>query len=143
MRKPNKNYAYVDGSFNPKTNTYGCGVFLVDQFGREYSIHTSENNPETAKMRNVAGEILGVKLAVKFAEMLNMKRLKIFHDYEGLEKWVHGSWQAKKPETKEYVSFVKAAIERGLKVYFQHVRGHSGDPGNERADQLAKKAVGI
>lgn len=143
MKKPSKNYAYVDGSFNPKTNTYGCGVFLVDQFGKEYTILAIEDNKQAARMRNVAGEILGVKTAIKFAEILGMKRLKIFHDYEGLEKWVHGGWQTKKPETKEYVAFVKAAIERGLKIYFQHVRGHSGDPGNERADELAKKAVGL
>lgn len=143
MRKPTKNYAYVDGSYNPKTKIYGCGVLLVDQFGKEHEIQARDKNPTTAKMRNVAGEILGVETALRFAEALGMRRIKIFHDYEGLEKWVHGGWQTKKPETKEYVAFVKAAVKRGLKVYFQHVRGHSGNPGNERADQLAKKAVGL
>ena len=38
---------------------------------------------------------------------------------------------------------VWTAMEAGLKIYFKHVKGHSGIDGNEEADQLAKIAVGL
>lgn len=144
MKKlPTKNYAFIDGSFNPRTNVYGCGGFLIDQYGRKHIIQAKDNIPRMAKMRNVAGEILGAVEAVRLAQNLGMKKLTIFHDYEGIAAWVLGKWKCKKPETRRYVMFMWEAMELGLKIYFTHVKGHSGDNGNDEADQLAKLAVGL
>lgn len=138
-----KNYAYIDGSFNPKTNVYGYGGFLIDQYGKRHILKNSGNDPEMAKMRNVAGEILGATAAILKAIMLNMDKLTIFYDYEGIAKWALGSWKANKKATKKYQRLVQTVMDSGMKLYFQHVKGHSGIPGNEMADRLAKEAVGI
>lgn len=138
-----KNYAFIDGSFNPKTNVYGCGGFLVDQFGKKHIIQKHDKNANMAKMRNVAGEILGAMAAVELAQKLNMKKLTIFHDYEGIAAWVLGRWRCKKPETRSYVLMMWKAMDAGLKIYFSHVKGHSGNVDNDEADQLAKLAVGL
>ena len=59
MKKlPTKNYAFIDGSFNPATRVYGCGGFLIDHLGKKHIIQKNGNDPGMAKMRNVAGEIL-------------------------------------------------------------------------------------
>lgn len=141
MKVPNNHYAFVDGSFNQKTKTYGYGGFLVDQHGRKHILQGSGNDPEMAAMRNVAGEILGSEMAIRKAMSLKMKRLMIFHDYEGVAKWPLGLWKAKKKGTFEYASFVKDAMRKGLKISFTHVKGHSGMSLNDEADQLAKLAV--
>lgn len=143
MKIPNKNYAFIDGSFNPKTNVYGCGGFLIDHLGKKHIIQTSGNDQKMAKMRNVAGEILGATTVIELAQKLKMKKLTIFHDYEGISSWPLGRWKCKKHETRQYTMTVWSAMEAGLKIYFSHVKGHSGIDGNEEADQLAKLAVGL
>lgn len=143
MKLPKKNYAFVDGSFNPANGVYGCGGFLIDQFGKKHIIQACGKDPEMAKMRNVAGEILGAKEAVRLALDLGMKTLKIFHDYEGVAMWPMGLWKTKKPVTKDYALFMRGAVASGLNLTFEHVKGHSGIPGNNEADRLAKEAVGI
>lgn len=143
MSKNKRNYAYIDGSFNPETRVYGCGGYLIDQHGKKHIIQAKGTDPQMAKMRNVAGEILGAMTAVTMAKRLLMQELTIYHDYIGIEKWVTGEWKANKPATKQYWSWMKRAQNIGLKLYFKHVKGHSGDAGNDEADQLAKLAVGL
>lgn len=144
MKKlPTKNYAFIDGSFNPTTKVYGCGGFLIDHLGKKHIIQKNGNDPGMAKMRNVAGEILGSMMAVELAQKLGMKKLTIFHDYEGIAAWVLGKWKCKKPETRRYAMAMWKAMDTGLRIYFNHVKGHSGNCGNDEADQLAKLAVGL
>lgn len=143
MKIPSKNYAFIDGSFNPKTKVYGCGGFLIDHLGKKHIIQVNGNNKNMAKMRNVAGEILGAIRVVGLAKDLGMKKLTIFYDYEGIAAWPLGRWKCKKTETRNYAMFIWQAMNLGLKIYFTHVKGHSGITENEEADQLAKLAVGL
>lgn len=143
MRIPKRNYAFVDGSFNPETNRYGCGGFLIDQLGKKHILQASGCDPTLVSMRNVAGEMLGAKMAIMKALELKMKKLTIFYDYDGVGNWPTGRWKCKKEATKNYAEFVWAAVEVGLKIYFHHVKGHAGILENEEADRLAKEAVGI
>lgn len=134
-------YAFVDGSFNPKTNVYGFGGFLFD--GEHFHILTgSGTNKTMASMRNVAGEILGAQEAMNKALALKLESLDIYYDYMGIEKWYTGEWQAKKFYTKEYAATARYTAAH-LNLSFTHVKGHSGVEGNELADKLAKKSVGI
>lgn len=143
METPKKNYAFIDGSFNPKTKVYGWGGFLMDQFGEKHIIQGSGKLPTFAAMRNVAGEILGVIEVLFKARNLNMEELTIYYDYEGVANWPLGKWKCNKNETKKYAKIVNKIMKSGLKLYFEHVKGHSGNLGNEEADRLAKEAVGI
>lgn len=142
MKLPKKNYAFIDGSFNPETKVYGCGGFLIDQHGRKHIIMKNGDNPRKAKMRNVAGELLGAQTALRLAKDLGMTTLKIFYDYEGVEHWVTGVWKTKKKETIQYKT-IMTSLMKGIKVTFEHVRGHAGILENEEADRLAKEAVGL
>ncbi|MCR5396861.1 MAG: ribonuclease H family protein [Lachnospiraceae bacterium] len=135
-------YAFVDGSFNPATKVYGCGGFLYDLDGNRHLIQDSSDDEEMATMRNVAGEILGSTLAIKKAIELGLKELTIYYDYEGIRHWAEGTWKRNKEGTIRYHEFV-SAIRSSIKLNFVHVKAHTGIPGNEEADTLAKEAVGI
>lgn len=133
-------YAYIDGSFNNKTKRYGFGGFLVDAKGDVHLISGSGSDAEMASMRNVAGEIMGATKAIEKAEFLELPELLIYYDYIGIENWVTGKWKANKTGTQKYRDY---ACNSKVKLKFEHVKSHSGIKGNERADQLARRAVGL
>lgn len=133
-------YAYVDGSYNQNTSTYGYGGYLVDEQGNGHLLQGSGCDPEMASMRNVSGEILGAEAAMKKAEELGIKELTLYFDYIGIEAWVTGKWRANKEGTQRYRDVMR---ESSVKIVFKKVKGHSGVQGNEEADLLAKEAVGL
>lgn len=141
LRIPKKSYAFVDGSFDPRSKIYGYGGFLVDQHGKKHYIQGTGDDPNLAKMRNIAGEVMGARAIIELALHLHMNRLTLFHDYEGIAAWPMGLWKCKRPLTKDYTRFVRKAIRNGLHLYFQQVKGHTGIAGNEEADQLARLAI--
>ena len=66
---------------------------------------------------------------------------------DGISKWIHGwkrnGWKtaAKKDvKNKDLWQRLDSALE-GHRVEWKWVKGHAGDPGNERADDLARQAV--
>ena len=73
---------------------------------------------------------------------MGVTTLTIYYDYEGVAKWATHQWKTNKPVSIQYVAYVDSVRDR-IKVDFVHVKGHTGIPGNERADRLAKEAVGI
>ena len=134
-------YAFVDGSFNKVTHTYGYGGFLVTD-NEKYVLQGADNDAEMATMRNVAGEIKGAQAAVKKAIELGIKELVIYYDYMGIEMWATGAWKRNKAGTIAYHDYIMSVREQ-IKLTFVKVKGHSGVEGNEEADKLAKQAVGI
>ena len=134
-------YAFVDGSFNKATHTYGYGGFLVTD-NEKYVLQGADNDAEMATMRNVAGEIKGAEAAVKKAIELGIKELVIYYDYMGIEMWATGAWKRNKAGTVAYHDYIMSVREQ-IKLTFVKVKGHSGVEGNEEADKLAKRAVGI
>lgn len=143
-------FAFVDGSFNPETNVYGYGGFICAG-DKKFKLQGSGNDPTEAGLRNVAGEIMGVEAAVRAASAMGLKDLIIHYDYAGLENWATGKWKAKTLMSKEYTDFMKAAEISGLNVMFKKEDAHTigseklswGIVNNERADILAKRAVGL
>ena len=66
---------------------------------------------------------------------------------DGITKWIHG-WQrngwltsAKKPVKNDVLWRRLTAAMNGHEVSWRWVKGHAGDPGNERADELARRGI--
>lgn len=136
-----RSYAFVDGSFNSKTGVYGYGGFVVHK-GEKYIVTGCGSDADMASMRNVAGEVLGSIAAVKKALELGLRELDLYYDYSGIEMWAVGAWKRNKKGTIAYYEYMQSVKDR-IKLNFIKVKGHSGIEGNEEADLLAKKAVGI
>ena len=140
-----KNIAYVDGSFDGQSKTYGFGGFIIYEENGKKCVRVVQgagNDSDMSKMRNVAGEISGAMRIVKEAICLGLEEITLYYDYAGIENWVTGVWSCNKYETIQYAGFMREASSR-IRIYFHKVAGHSGDTGNEIVDTIAKEQSGV
>ena len=100
------------------------------------------SDPDLVSMRNVAGEIKGAELAMAYCLTHDIPELAIYHDYQGIASWCTREWQAKKQGTIDYRNFYDLASAK-VAIRFCKVKGHTGVTYNEKADQLAKQALGL
>lgn len=143
---PHEALSFVDGSFNPRNNKYGCGG-IVKYVDGERKMHQQtimgSRKDKYSAMRNIAGELLGVILVLEFARKNDIKKIYILFDYLGICRWASDRWKCKTRLTKGYRDYVMRLKKRGLDIKFIKVKAHSGVEGNEMVDYLAKKSVGI
>lgn len=131
--------AYVDGSYEKNINKYAYGCVILWK-GQQVELSGNGNEKELLTMNNVAGELMGSMEAIKWAIQKKATSIVIYHDYEGIAKWANDVWKANKIGTKKYKEFI-ANSRKKLKIDFVKVRAHTGVEWNERADELAKKAL--
>lgn len=136
-------YAYIDGSYNHSTNRYGCGGILIVN-GKEYIIRKSGNEKDAIKLKNVAGEIFGAITIMKAARKLKLKRIKLYFDFNGIEDIALGKVKPKQKNRflLSYRDFFME-VNKYIKIDFCKVKSHSGIELNNKADRLAKQAVGL
>ena len=133
--------AYVDGSFNPNTNVFGFAASLQIQNGETLYLNGKSNDKKVVSSRNIAGEVLAVWRVLELARKLSVTEIDIFYDYNGIEYWATGEWQAKKPISIFYKDVINNFSD--IKMNFIHVKSHTGNHGNEFVDFLAKKGCDV
>lgn len=137
---PDTLITYVDGSYEHSLEKYAFGCVFLMPDGTIYVENGSGNNPESAKLRNVTGEMLGAMFAVRFAIKNGFKKVEIRYDYEGVEKWVIGAWKSKTELTQKYALSMQM-WQAQIQMSFTKVTAHSNVYYNEMADRLAKQAL--
>jgi len=131
--------AFVDGSFDASLGRYAYACIFLTPDGEE-QISGYGDDAEGIQIRNVAGEMKGAVEAVRWALAHDFTSIQIRYDYQGIESWATGAWQAKNPLTQEYAGTMKELSQRIL-ISFKKVAAHCGDEYNEKADRLAKAAL--
>ena len=134
---------YVDGSFNEQRKTYGGGVVIVGLPNVDQPLTSKVVGNEKALLshRNIAGEVLSVIRAFVILDKIpDITEVEVCHDYMGIQHWITGTWQAKKPVSMAYKEAMKPYLEK-FKITFTHVKAHSGDYYNNLADSLARDAT--
>ena len=131
---------YTDGACSGNPGPGGWGVVLSWN-GTEKELHGGE--PQTTNNRM---ELTAAIQALAALQRPSQVQLHTDSKYvlDGITKWING-WQrngwltaAKKPvKNADLWQQLTKAIERH-EVTWTWVKGHAGDPGNERADELAR-----
>lgn len=132
--------AFSDGSYEDSVGKYSFGVVTVSPEGTERQFSGRGENPEFLPSRNIAGEVDGVLTAVRWAFLNGYKKIKIYHDYEGLSAWALGRWKGESPIAVYYLKEF-AKYKGVVDVVFVKVKGHSNHKYNEIVDKLAKEAL--
>ena len=133
--------AYIDGSYDSKTNAYSFGGVLIMD-GKEYPYKKKFEPDEYSSLRNVAGEIQGAGFIIAYAVKKGIKELHIFYDYLGIEKWFTHEWKANSKIAIDY-QILADRVKDKIKVYFHKVKSHTNNHYNDYADKLAKEALGL
>ena len=140
IQPPDQMIAYVDGSFDEKIGKYSFGCVMLLPDGEIVRESGSGNNPESAALRNVTGEMLGAMFAVKWGCVNGYPAIRLCYDYMGIEMWATGGWKAKNSLTRKYAAFMREH-RKWIAVEFRKIAAHTGDKYNEEADKLAKAAL--
>ncbi|MDR1689739.1 MAG: viroplasmin family protein [Clostridiales bacterium] len=133
--------AYTDGSYDETTNEYAYGLCLFDKDGQEIGLCNKDNYPPFASSRNIAGEIFGVLTALDWAVSNGYDKIRIYHDLEGVAKWATGEYTADSEISKYYVQQLAKKFDGIIAYEFVKVAGHSNNPYNDKADNLASSAL--
>ncbi len=134
---------YGDGACSGNPGPGGWACIIATSEGMVYERAGSRPESTNNKM-----ELTAIGKALREIEGL-AGDVVIYTDskyvIEGITKWVHG-WRAngwKKSDGKEVsnVEYWKRLVElveaRNDKITWEHVKGHAGNSGNERCDELA------
>lgn len=134
---------YVDGSFSPTLKKYGSGIVILENGEKVQEFSVKSEDDYFNKYHNVAGEVFAAILATEWVKRnarYSIAEVYLHYDYTGIEFWATGKWSAGNSLSQYY----RAHIEQlPYKPNFVKVRAHTGDPMNELADKLARKAVGL
>lgn len=133
---------YVDGSFSLEKRNYSFGMVAILDGEVVHEDKGVGDDEEAVPLRNVSGEVLGAMRAVEYAIENNHKEINLYFDYQGIESWALGTWKRNNRITSNYHTFMQNKMKE-IRVNFKKVKGHSGDKYNDRADVLAKEALGI
>jgi ribonuclease HI len=136
---------YTDGACKGNPGPGGWGVWLKagtlekELFGGE--LGTTNNRME---LMAVIEALAALKRPCEVTLFLDSQYVR-----KGITEWIHG-WKARgwRTASKEPVKNVElwqrldALVSTGgHKIDWRWVKGHSGNPGNERADALANRGV--
>lgn len=131
---------FCDGSYKEDIGNYSGAYILFTTDGKDYSQSFVGKKEEYKTYKNVAGEILAVLQGLDNAISFEQDNVRIYYDYQGIEKWATGEWQAKNDLSKFYVSKFNE-LKCVLNVEFEKVKGHSNNSYNDMVDKLAKDAL--
>ena len=128
--------AYTDGacSGNPGPGGWAYRLEWPDGQVDEDAGGCPQTTNNREELKAVREALLGVKRRIGEQDGW---RVLIRTDSVGVISWLTGKWKRKK--NLDLFPTIDPLINE--RISFEHVRGHSGDPGNERVDTLAVAAA--
>ncbi|MFL2691410.1 MAG: ribonuclease HI [Gammaproteobacteria bacterium] len=131
---------YTDGACRGNPGPGGWGVFII------YNDSTKELFDGQKETTNNQMEILAAIEALKYLKD-EEQEITLYTDSnyvrKGITEWINNwkinNWRtaSKKPVANKELWIELDELTLNKKITWNWVKGHSGDPGNERADQLA------
>ena len=134
---------YTDGACRGNPGPGGWGVILRFR-GTEKSLYGGEHETTNNRMELTAA-IRALEALTRPCRVCLTTDSRYVHDgiTEWLPNWKRQGWKtaARKPVKNADLWQQLDTVVARHRVEWRWVRGHTGNPGNERADQLANQAI--
>jgi ribonuclease HI len=121
---------YTDGACSGNPGPAGSGVVVIQ---KENIVH--EISKSLGVGTNNIAELTAIKLALEFLKEHHSTQVTIYTDSTYSIGILTKNWKAK--ANVELVGSIQKLMKPFKRLKLTHVKGHSGHPGNERADLLA------
>lgn len=133
----------TDGACKGNPGPGGWGVII--RSGRHEKELSGGESPTTNNRMELTAAIMGLNALTRPCHVTLATDSNYVKD--GITKWIHG-WQRNGWKTSDRKPVKNADLWQALldaakphRIDWVWVRGHNGDPDNERADQLASNAA--
>lgn len=124
---------YTDGACSGNPGQAGSGVVIMQNGSVVHDISESLGHGTN----NIA-ELTAIKLALEYLGNNKDSSITLFTDSTYCIGVLTKNWKAK--ANVELIADIKKLLKGFTKLSILHVKGHSGNIGNERADDLAVRA---
>ena len=136
-------YIYTDGACKGNPGPGGWGALL------QYNQHKKEINGFSLETTNNIMELTAVIEALSIIKKTSDITIITDSNYvkDGITKWVDNwknkGWKTanKKPVKNKELWEKLDSLRNNHNITWEWVRGHTGNPGNEKADELANQAI--
>lgn len=123
---------FTDGACYGNPGPAGIGALL------EWKGHTKEISAYLGEGTNNIAELTAIREALKIIKTRG-RPVHLYTDSSYAIGVLSGGWKVK--ENRELVAEIQVLMEQFADLHLHKVKGHSGDPRNERADQLARDGI--
>ena len=135
---------YTDGACKGNPGPGGWGALILRDGGAAQELHGGERSTTNNRM-----ELLAVIRALEALEPGTRAKLHTDSQYVqlGISQWIHAwkkrGWKTadRKPVKNDDLWKQLDELRNNHDIEWLWVRGHDGNPGNERADELANQGV--
>jgi len=135
---------HTDGACSGNPGPGGWGAIL-EWNGHRKELHGGERDTTNNRMEMQAA-IEALKALKKPGRSVILITDSVYLR-DGITKWIHGwkkrNWKTadKKPVKNVDLWQELEALTQNHEIEWRWVKGHAGDPGNERADELARLGI--
>jgi ribonuclease HI len=141
---------YCDGSFSPNTGM-GCGVYILNS---KSTYNCKKFKPDDTQASAPRAELYAIYIAIYEASLVegpvtiysdNEYAVKTFNIY--YPNWINRGMTKSSGKSPKHLDLITPMYEyfasQNGRIIIQHVYGHQGIEGNEKADTLAKAACSL
>lgn len=129
---------YTDGACRISNPGLCSCAFVI--YKDEVEVHSESRYLGPKFHSNNFSEYQGLITLLEYLYLHSIRNVVIYSDSELVVNQTNGNWEVNQPDLKVLAMKCYGLITQGCHV-LKHIKGHDGNKGNERADELCNECL--